>query len=373
MKYRDMCGCSVSVLGLGCMRLPVEQSGKIDEERFTDMVKHAYESGVNYYDTAYMYHDGESEIMLGKVLGKLGIREKVYVADKLPPWNILKAEDTEKIFEEQLKKVGTDYFDFYLLHSMTKNLWDNTIKKLGALDKLIEYKKQGKIKHLGFSFHDDLEAFYDIINEGKGIFEFCQIQLNYADAASEFQAGIKGLEFAAEQGLKVIIMEPIKGGQLASLSEHVGELLPKDKTPVECALSYLWDRPEVTVVRSGMGSMEQLKENIGYAKNAEAGMLTDEERKAIISAGHAFNAGARVQCTGCSYCMPCPKGIDIPKIFKLYNEQALKYSWEDDAADEYKKLSVKADSCVSCRRCTNHCPQNFHIPKLLQDAHSSLN
>lgn len=168
-------------------------------------------------------------------------------------------------------------------------------------------------------------------------------------------------------------MEPIKGGQLASLSEHVGELLPKDKTPVECALSYLWDRPEVTVVLSGMGSMEQLKENIGYAKNAEAGMLTDEERKAIISAGHAFNAGARVQCTGCSYCMPCPKGIDIPKIFKLYNEQALKYSWEDDAADEYKKLSVKADSCVSCRRCTNHCPQNFHIPKLLQDAHSSLN
>lgn len=376
MKYRDLCGNNVSVLGLGCMRLPEKKNanGKsvIDYERFAEMAEYAYENGVNYFDTAYMYHDYTSEIELGKALRQLGIRDKVYIADKLPPWNVNSKEDVLKVFEEQLQKTGLDYFDYYLLHNMSSEHWNNTIKKYDVMSVMRSLKESGRIRHLGFSFHDDLDAFKDIIDEGGEDFEFCQIQLNYADAASGFQAGLKGLEYAHLKGLDVIIMEPLRGGKLACPPEHVKEKLPEGKSAVEIGLDFLWDRPEVNLVLSGMSSMEQLKENIEYAKRAEPGMLTDAERAAVLEAGEAYNSGARVGCTGCAYCMPCSVSINIPEVFRLYNKQALEYSWETGQKDAYKNLEVKADSCVLCGKCTSHCPQNLEIPKLLKEAHISL-
>lgn len=375
MKYRDMCGEKVSVLGLGCMRLPtVKKDGEniIDEQAFLEMADYSVKNGINYFDTAFGYHNGTSEIELGKVIKELGIRERIFIADKLPPWNINADGDVEKVFQTQLNKVQTDYFDFFLLHNMTKEFWDGKIADLDVLNHVKEFKKQGRIRHLGFSFHDDLETFKRIIDSSDGAFEFCQIQLNYADAASNFQAGLEGLKYASDNGLSVVIMEPLKGGKLVVLPEHVSKILPEGRTIVENALDFLWDMKEISILLSGMGSMEQLKENIKYASRSDVGMLSEDEKKRIMEAGDIFNKGARVQCTGCRYCMPCPANIDIPEIFKLYNEQALTYTWEDEPSKKYLDMEYKADACVKCRNCVSHCPQNFDIPKLLEEAGESL-
>lgn len=375
MKYRDMCGEKVSVLGLGCMRLPtVKKDGEniIDEQAFLEMVDYSVKNGINYFDTAFGYHNGTSEIELGKAVKELGIRDRIFIADKLPPWNINVDGDVEKVFQTQLNKVQTDYFDFFLLHNMTKEFWDGKIADLDVLNHVKEFKKQGRIRHLGFSFHDDLDTFKRIIDSSGGAFEFCQIQLNYADAASSFQAGLEGLKYASDNGLSVVIMEPLKGGKLVVLPEHVSKILPEGRTIVENALDFLWDMKEISILLSGMGSMEQLKDNIKYASRSDVGMLSKDEIKRIMEAGDIFNQGARVQCTGCRYCMPCPANIDIPEIFKLYNEQALTYTWEDEPSKKYLDMEYKADACVKCRNCVNHCPQNFDIPKLLEEAGESL-
>ena len=336
------------------------------------MADYSVKNGINYFDTAFGYHNGTSEIELGKVIKELGIRERIFIADKLPPWNINADGDVEKVFQTQLNKVQTDYFDFFLLHNMTKEFWDGKIADLDVLNHVKEFKKQGRIRHLGFSFHDDLETFKRIIDSSDGAFEFCQIQLNYADAASNFQAGLEGLKYASDNGLSVVIMEPLKGGKLVVLPEHVSKILPEGRTIVENALDFLWDMKEISILLSGMGSMEQLKENIKYASRSDVGMLSEDEKKRIMEAGDIFNQGARVQCTGCRYCMPCPANIDIPEIFKLYNEQALTYTWEDEPSKKYLDMEYKADACVKCRNCVSHCPQNFDIPKLLEEAGESL-
>lgn len=224
----------------------------------------------------------------------------------------------------------------------------------------------------GFSFHDDLDTFKRIIDSSDGAFEFCQIQLNYADAASSFQAGLEGLKYASDNGLSVVIMEPLKGGKLAVLPEHVSKILPEGRTIVENALDFLWDMKEISILLSGMGSMEQLRDNIKYASRSDIGMLSENEKKRIMEAGNVFNQGARVQCTGCRYCMPCPANIDIPEIFKLYNEQALTYTWEDEPGKKYSDMEFKVDACIKCRNCVSHCPQNFDIPELLEEAGKSL-
>lgn len=375
MKYRYVKDTKVSVLGLGCMRLKTKtEDGKtvIDRDEFMKMVKYAKDNGVNYFDTAYMYHDGESEIALGDVVSRLGIRDEICIADKLPHWNLNGEGDTLRLFGEQQNKVGTDYFDFYLLHDMSRRVWDEKIIKFDVLPKLLKLKEEGKIRHLGFSFHDDLEAFKYIINSSSGIFDFCQIQLNYADAAAHHQAGLEGLEFAKENGLCVMIMEPLKGGYLANVAKHVGDELPSGKSDVEYALDFLWDREEVTVVLSGMGDMDQLKQNIEYADRSDAYMLTDNEREKLLKAGDVFNKGANVRCTACAYCMPCPMGLKIPEIFKLYNLSASVYTWETGPKEKYEKLEKHASDCISCRKCESMCPQHLKISEIMTKAHKAL-
>lgn len=375
MKYRKVKDTEVSVLGLGCMRLATKTvNGKevIDRDAFKEMVKYAVDNGVNYFDTAYMYHNGESEIALGDAVKSLGIRDKINIADKLPHWNLNGEEDTERLFNEQLKKVETDYFDFYLLHDMSRKVWDEKIIKFNVIPKLLEYKKDGRIKHLGFSFHDDLEAFKYIVDSSNGVFDFCQLQINYADAAAGHQAGLEGLEYAEEHGLKVIIMEPLKGGYLANTAKHVSDELPQGKSAVEYALDFLWDRKEVTVILSGMGDMRQLKQNIEYANRSDVNMLTDEERRKLIKAGDVFNKGANVQCTACAYCMPCPAGINIPEVFKLYNLCASVYTWETGPKQKYAKLEKHADDCVKCRKCEGMCPQHLKISEIMEEVNKEM-
>lgn len=368
MKYRKIKAAEVSVLGLGCMRLPTKNAGGknvIDRGAFEEMIKYAVDNGVNYFDTAYMYHEGDSELALGEVVNKLGIREKIKIADKLPHWNLNCEADVERLINEQFEKVQTDCFDFYLLHDMSRKVWDEKIVRFGAVEKLLKYKEQGKIKHFGFSFHDDLDAFKYIVDSSNGVFDFCQLQINYADAAAGHQAGIEGLEYAEAHGLAVIIMEPLKGGYLANPAKHVEAELPKGKSAVENALDFLWDRKEVTVILSGMGDMEQLKQNIEYADRSDIGMLSDDERRQLIKAGEVFNKGANVQCTGCAYCMPCPAGIKIPEVFKLYNLCASVYTWETGPKHKYAKLEKHADDCLKCRKCEHMCPQHLKISEIM--------
>ncbi len=375
MKYRKVKDTEVSVLGLGCMRLTTKtEDGKevIDRDALEEMVKYAVDNGVNYFDTAYMYHNGESEIALGDVVQRLGIRSRIKIADKLPHWNLSCPDDVDRLINEQFGKVQTDYFDFYLLHDMSRKVWDEKIVKFGVIEKLLKYKAEGKIKHFGFSFHDDLDAFKYIVDSSDGVFDFCQLQINYADAAACHQAGLEGLEYAESHGLSVIIMEPLKGGYLANAAKHVENELPKDRSAVEYALDFLWDRKEVTVILSGMGNMEQLKQNIEYASRSDAGMLTDEERSKLMKAGEVFNKGANVQCTGCAYCMPCPAGINIPEVFKLYNLCASVYTWETGPKQKYAKLEGHADDCLKCRKCESMCPQHLKISEIMDDVDKTM-
>ncbi|MCI5893486.1 MAG: aldo/keto reductase [Clostridiales bacterium] len=375
MKYRKIKDKEVSVLGLGCMRLETKTvNGKevIDRDAFEEMIKYAVDNGVNYFDTAYMYHNGESEIALGDVVKRLGIRDKICIADKLPHWNLNCEADVERLINEQFEKVQTDYFDFYLLHDMSRKIWDEKIVKFGVIEKLLNYKEAGKIKYFGFSFHDDLDAFKYIVDSSDGVFDFCQLQINYADAAAGHQAGLEGLEYAESHGLAVVIMEPLKGGYLANTAKHVKEELPKGKSEVEYALDFLWDRKEVTVILSGMGNMEQLKQNIEYASRSDIGMLSEDERSMLIRAGEVFNKGANVQCTGCAYCMPCPAGIKIPEVFKLYNLCASVYTWETGPKQKYAKLDKHADDCLKCRKCEGMCPQHLKISEIMDEVAEAM-
>lgn len=376
MKYRKIGDTEVSVLGLGCMRLDtVTENGKtrIDMNNFENMMRYAIDSGVNYFDTAYMYHDGESEIALGKVVKKLGVRDKINIATKLPHWNINGEDDVDRLINEQFKKLDTDYFDFYLLHDMSRKVWDEKIIKFGVVEKLLKYKIEGRIKHLGFSFHDDLDAFKYIVDLSGSVFEFCQLQVNYADAAAHHQAGLEGLEYAAAHNLAVVIMEPLKGGYLANTAEHITKELPTGRTPVEYALDFLWNRPEVTVILSGMNNMKQLEENIEYASRSDIGMLYEDEIRKLLKAGDVFNSGANVQCTACAYCMPCPAGIKIPEVFKLYNLCASVYTWETGPKQKYKKLEKHASDCLKCRKCEKMCPQHLKISEIMNDVDKTMN
>ena len=374
MRYRKLgqTGAEVSALGLGCMRFPTIQDGekrKIDEEQAFEMIKYAYENGVNYYDTAYTYHDGESETFLGEALKRLGVRDKVYIADKSPLWLVNSPEDFDRIFDEQLNRLQTDYIDFYLLHSMCKDYWDKT-KKFDILEKCERLKSEGKIRHFGFSFHDEFDVFKEIV-DSYDKWEFCQIQFNYAD--TKIQAGLKGLEYAAGKGLGVVIMEPIKGGKLADPAAHIKEALGGARTPVESALDFVWNYEEVSLLLSGMSDMDQLKENIRLADKSAPESLTEAEQSAIMKAGELFNSATLVQCTGCRYCTPCPGGLDIPEIFSIYNKSGLEYTWEGDSKKEYDKLPVRADSCLTCGKCEDVCPQSLPIVTLMGDIDRRFN
>lgn len=375
MKYRDFKGEPLSQLGFGTMRLPVidGDESKIDEELASEMLTTALDAGVNYFDTAYPYHQGESEPFVGKFFRENGRRKDVKIATKLPVWLCESEEDYMRLLDEQLERLNTDYIDFYLLHALD----EHRIKKLKEhhFDKFLdEAKASGKIRYAGFSFHDNYPAFEEILEAYP--FDFCQIQLNYMD--EDYQAGLKGLEKAHEMGLGVMIMEPLRGGQLSVTPEgdlkELWDNYQGDETPAELALDYLWNRPEVNVVLSGMSTPEQVEENLRIADQAEVGALTEEQSEMIGKLKEFYEARTRVPCTGCLYCIDCPQGIPIASIFKYWNEDArfgdiahAKYRYQHQIADENK-----ADQCIQCGNCESHCPQHIDVIEKLQEAHEYL-
>ena len=364
MKYRKFgnTGVEVSALGFGAMRLPVtdpSDAKSIDEETAIGMIRKAIDSGVNYVDTAYPYHGGMSEVLVGKALQD-GYREKTMLATKLPVWMVEKEEDFDRYLNEQLEKLQTDHVDFYLLHALDKNRWKK-VEDCRLLERMKEAKADGRIRFAGFSFHDDLETFKMIVDAWE--WDFCQIQFNYINL--EHQAGMEGLKYAASKGLGVVIMEPLLGGKLATPPVQVRKVLPDTKTPVEWALDFLWNLPEVGLMLSGMSTPQQVEENLVYADRSHVGMLSPDDIQMLAKAKNVFDTMAIVPCTKCAYCMPCPFGLDIPKTFEAYNQTAVK--GVDKARELYDTLEKKADACRKCRRCEKECPQHIEISQIMTE------
>ena len=374
MQYRKFgkTNIDVSALGFGCMRFACMPDGNINEEEAIKQLRTAIDNGVNYLDTAYVYHGGKSEVVLGKAL-KDGYREKVYIADKLPTWNAHVYEDFEKLLDEQLKRLQVEYIDFYLIHALNKESFEK-VKKLGIYKFIEQALSDGKIKHIGFSFHDNIETFKTIIDDYN--WEFCQIQFNYMDEFN--QAGLEGLHYASAKGLAVVIMEPLLGGKLANIPpepiKKLWDLSEKKRTPAQWALTWLWDKPEVTLILSGMNSMEQLTENINTASEIIPNSLSEKEKEIINKVKTKYIELTKVSCTGCKYCVDCPKGIDIPNIFSLYNEASM-YNALDNCSKRYTdsiKKENNASACIECKKCEEICPQGLNITQYLKDAHKEL-
>jgi len=374
VKYRkDKYGNEISALGFGCMRFP-RKNGAIDMAETEKELLAAIDAGVNYFDTAYIYPG--SEAALGEILAKNNVREKVYIATKLPHYLIKSREKMEKIFEEHLKRLKTDYIDYYLMHMLTDVQTWESLKKLGILEFLEEKKKSGAIRQIGFSYHGNTEKFIQLVDAYD--WDFCQIQYNYMDEHS--QAGRKGLQYAYNKGLPVVIMEPLRGGKLVNrlpqqaLTEF--ENYPIRHTPAQWALRWLWDQKEVTCVLSGMNSMEMLTDNINTASTTEIGELGEGEQAMLARVLSAINAKMKVGCTGCGYCMPCPKGVDIPGMFAAYN---LRYSEgkfsglkEHFMCSAARRDSTAVYNCIGCGKCESHCPQHIPIRQELKNASKEL-
>lgn len=375
MKYRKFgkCDFEVSALGFGCMRLPIINADEkqIDEEKTISLIRYAIDNGVDYIDTAYPYHKGSSELVVGKAL-KDGYREKVKLATKLPTWLTNSYEDFDKYLNEQLEKLQTDHIDMYLLHALNKKSWANLLKL--DIFKFIESAlSDGRIKQIGFSFHDDLGTFKEIVDAYD--WNFCQIQYNFLDV--NYQAGTEGLEYAASKGLAIIVMEPLKGGKLSQTPPiSIKELWSSAetlRTPAEWALRWIWNRPEVTTILSGMNSMEQIIENVKTADSALPKLLSNEDLDLVNKVKLQYNELIKVQCTACNYCMPCPAGVNIPKNFTLINEASM-YNEYDKQSLAYNNLTLKerAVSCVECGKCEILCPQHLEIRKHLKEVNEAL-
>lgn len=350
-------GIETSLLGFGCMRFPTLADGKIDEAEAERMLDRAIGAGVNYIDTAYPYHNGQSEPVVGRILKKYD-RNSFFLATKLPLWAVNSVEDAERIFNDQLERLQTDHIDFYLLHAVNKEKWDQ-MKELGVVDYCARLKEEGKIRYYGFSFHDDYEVFEEILRYRD--WDFCQIQYNYIN--TNYQAGTEGLKYAASKGLGVVVMEPLLGGKLANLAEHVAEVVPDKKSQVEYALDFLWDQPEVSLLLSGMTEPEQVEQNLEYASRSEIGMVTEEDRQVYAKAKEIFDKMALVNCTKCAYCMPCPFGLNIPELFAAYNMTAS--DGMAKAKEAYGALETKADACRACHHCEQECPQHIKISEIM--------
>lgn len=355
-------GENPSLLGYGCMRLPVKDN-KIDTERAEALIDKAFSEGVTYFDTAYPYHKGESEEFLGNALKKYD-RNKFYLATKLPVWEVNSVNDAEKIFNKQLQNLKTDYVDFYLLHALSKDRWEK-VKEQNLIPYFEELQKEGKIKHLGFSFHDSYEVFEEILNYRK--WDFCQIQLNYMD--KEVQAGLKGYELAEKLGVPLVIMEPIKGGSLTTFSKDITDIFKasgSEGSLASWALRWVASLPNVKVVLSGMSTEDQLEDNLNTFNNFKP--LKEEEENVINEVIEKVKSRINNGCTNCKYCMPCPFGVDIPKNFNIWNEYAMYQNAKECKMRYSYDLNEKerADKCHKCGVCETKCPQKIHIREDLE-------
>jgi hypothetical protein len=363
----DNLGIETSLLGFGCMRFPTID-GKIDMKRTGDMLDNAINRGVNYFDTAYAYHDGQSELVVGELMKKYD-RDSFYLATKLPLWFVDSREKAAQIFEEQLKKLQMDYVDFYLLHSMNKEHFE-LCKKLDLFSFCDELKRQGKIRYFGFSFHDSYEVFEEIINYRK--WDFCQIQLNYMD--TEDGPGMRGYELAEKLGVPVVIMEPVKGGTLANLSPDLRENLEAvnpGKSAASFALRFVGSLPGVKVILSGMSNEEQVDDNLNTFDNFVP--LSNEERNVIEKNKKIMKARVQNSCTGCRYCMPCPAGVNIPEIFKTWNTYHMYQNyWTVNWNWEKMDVKEKPENCIECGKCEKACPQHIAIRDNLKKAGADL-
>ena len=348
-----------SPLGFGMMRLKKNEDDTIDQEWVTKTLRSAIDAGLNYVDTAYIYPG--SEVATGIALSG-GYREKVTLASKLPVFKVTCQDDFDTLLNEELERLQTDHIDCYLLHAMSRDRWAD-VERLNLLEKMEQAKADGRIRHIGFSFHDSLDVFKSIIDAYDG-WDFCQIQLNYLDV--NYQAGLEGLEYAASKGLAVVIMEPLRGGRLADVPADVAEMLPS--SPVESALDFLWDRPEVSVVLSGMSTTEQVEQNLEYMSRAKIGMFTEEQKQTIIAAGDKMRSYVSIPCTACDYCGVCPQEIPISKIFKILNQNQLDGNGANAKAAYAALGDNVAANCVNCKQCMEQCPQHIEIPAELEKA-----
>ncbi|KPK32396.1 MAG: hypothetical protein AMS24_04330 [Chlamydiae bacterium SM23_39] len=390
MKYRKMGSLEweVSALGFGAMRLPMNQMMQVNEEEAIKMIRYAIDKGVNYVDTAYTYHNGKSEVIVGKAL-KDGYREKVHLTTKSPVWMIRKAEDFEKFLNEQIERLQTKP-DIYLFHGMNRNRLEK-IKSLNLIEKMEEAKVKRLIKYIGFSFHDNFEAFKEIIDFYN--WDCCQIQYNYLDI--KYQAGTKGVQYAGSKDIALIIMEPIRGGKLA-VPQHVLNRKPEieevlnrsnlKRSMPDWALQFVWNHPEVSVVLSGMSSMQQVVENVESANNSGIKHLSKEELQTISELREAYKNYTIVPCTSCGYCLPCPNGVGIPEILRFVNEI---YYWGDrgrmrisffynrlaKTEEDFENRKARGEEvegaaalCIQCGECLEKCPQQIDIPSFMEKA-----
>ncbi len=367
MRYRKMKNKmpELSVLGFGCMRLPLKDNGQIDEDMATDMVRYAIDHGVNYIDTAYPYHNGESEPFVGRALAD-GYRERVHLATKLPSWLIKSREDMDKYLDEQLERLRTDHIDFYLVHGLTRQFWE-TLSKLGVTQFLDSAIENGRIRYAGFSFHDNTKVFKKIVKAYN--WTFAQIQYNFMD--EDYQAGKAGLKYAAKKGLGIVVMEPIRGGLLAKEINGISEIWQKAKTshqPAEWALRWVWNHPDVTVVLSGMSTPDQVRQNVSLAETGLPDSLKKKELALFRKVRKELSKRILIPCTGCRYCMPCPHGVSIPECFEFYNRGHM-YEDEEQTRQIYSMFlggffdgnPNYASLCKECGKCEEKCPQGLPI------------
>ena len=362
-------GIDVSLLGFGCMRFPTTKEGKIDEAEAEKMLDYAISKGVNYIDTAYPYHNGESEPFVGKVLKKYP-RDSFYLATKLPVWAVNTLEDVDRIFEEQLERLQTDHVDFYLMHAMNRGSWEKMVS-IGCVEHLEKKKAAGQIKYLGFSFHDGYEAFEEILNYRD--WDFAQIQLNYMD--TEEQAGMKGYELAAEKNIPLVIMEPVKGGSLAAFADDIMDkyhALDPEASAASFALRFVGTLPNILTVLSGMSTMEQVEDNLRTFTDFKP--LSDKEQEVIRDVVALLRSRVQNGCTGCRYCMPCPAGVNIPGCFGAWNTyhmyqnyNVVRWKWEQEIGE-----TQQAKNCIQCGKCEKACPQHLSIREDLKKAQADL-
>jgi len=376
LKYRKFgkLDWEVSTLGFGIMRLPIEDKdyGKIKKDEAKKIIRFAIDAGVNYLDTAWIYHRENSEGFLGEVLAD-GYRKKVKIATKMPTWMVEKPDDLDRFFDEQMERLQIDHIDFYLLHALKQDWWDR-MKNFKYLDWAEKKMADGVIGHLGFSFHDQFPVFKQIIDDYDN-WTLAMVQHNYMDI--EREAGLAGIEYAVDKGLAIVVMEPLRGGQLAKKQpKEVQEIFSKavpNRSAAEWGFKWLWNDRKVSVVLSGMSSMEQLEQNLVTVDNTEAGSFTGGEIEAIAEVRKVYEAKAAIRCTDCRYCLPCPQGVSIPFVFDYFN-MAKVYDDVRTAKGYYSMLGDEnnATKCTMCGKCVEHCPQNLQIMDLLKECHELL-